>query len=119
MTILGDGVAGGVAAQSFDDLDALADGAREVGGAVDEVALVEVVGAHAALRSFWTSAFMISSVVVDAAQEDALVAERNAVHRRGVRGPRLHLDGQFARVVGVDADQERMVLLQHGAELRA
>ena len=45
---LGYGIAGGVAAQAFDDIDAFRDGGAEVGGAGDEVALVEVVRPDAA-----------------------------------------------------------------------
>ena len=36
-----------MAAQALDDLDALADGRAEVAGALDQVALVQVVGADA------------------------------------------------------------------------
>ena len=41
---LRDGVAGGMTAEAFDDLDSFGDSGAEVGGALDEIALVKVVG---------------------------------------------------------------------------
>ena len=53
--------------------------------------------------------------VVDAAQQHALVAQRNArVGEAFERG--LDLGGQLARMVDVDAHPQRMIFLQHRAE---
>ena len=55
-------------------------------------------------------------VVIDVLEEHGLVAQWNA----GIGEPAkrfAHFRREFARVVGVDADEERMELLQHGAQL--
>ena len=53
--VLGHGVPGRVAAQALDDLEALADRRPEVSGALDQVALVQVVRADPVLDQPWTS----------------------------------------------------------------
>jgi hypothetical protein len=55
MTYVGHGVAGRVAAQALDDLEALADRRPEVADALDEVALVDVVRPARFSTSLWTS----------------------------------------------------------------
>ena len=65
---LGDGVAGGVAAQAFDDGYSFGDGGAEVGGAGDEVALVEVVRPDAAHEELVNEGFLDFDVIIDAAQ---------------------------------------------------
>ena len=114
---LGDCVAGGVAAELLDDLDALHHAGAQVRAALDEIALVEVVGAHTAHEQLVHEAFHHARVVVHTAEEHALIAERHAVvgeHGQGI----THLGGELARVVRVDAHPQRVVLLQDAAKLR-
>ena len=46
--VLGDGIAGGVATQAFDDTDAFVDTGSQVRGTFDQIALIKVVGFHPA-----------------------------------------------------------------------
>jgi hypothetical protein len=55
-------------------------------------------------------------VVVDALEQHRLVVERDARARELVAGPQ-GLRGELARVVEVDVDPQRVVLLQHLAQL--
>ena len=112
---LGNGVAGGVAAKGFDDFNALVDGGAKVGGALDEVALIEVVGADAAHEEFVHEGLHDVGFVVDATEEDALVAEGNTVIGESLEAS-ADFGGEFAGVIGVDADEEGVVFLQHLAE---
>ncbi len=112
---LGDGVAGGVTAEGFDDFNAFVDGGAEVGGALDEVALVEVVGADAAHEEFVHEGLHDVGLVVDATEEDALVAKGDAVIGEALEAG-ADFGGEFAGVIGVDADEEGVVFLQHLAK---
>lgn len=60
--------------------------------------------------------FLDFDVIIDAAQEDALIAEGDASIGEAAEGV-SDFGGEFAGVVGVDGDEERVVLFQHGAEL--
>ncbi len=115
--VLGHGVARGVAAQPLDDLDALADRRPQMAGAFHQVALVEVVGAHANLDQVVHQFALDVDGVVDPGQQHALVAQRNAGPRQPV-GRRRQLRGDLLGVVDVDVEPERVVLLDHVAELR-
>ena len=114
---LRNGVTRGVAAQAFDNFEAFRDGGAQVRGAVDEVALVNVIRPDAAHEEFVHKRFHDGQRVVDAFEEDALVAERDAVVGHHFETG-LHFGGELARVVGVDADPERVIFLQHLAKLR-
>ena len=56
-------------------------------------------------------------VVVDVSKEDGLVAQRNPRVGQPCQGI-ADLGGEFARMIRMNADEERMVFLQHGAQLR-
>ncbi len=112
---LGDGVAGGVAAEGFDDFNAFVDGGAEVGGALDEVALVEVVGADPAHEELVDEGLHDVGLVVDATEEDALIAEGDTVIGESLEAG-ADFGGEFAGVIGVDADEEGVILLQHLAK---
>ena len=69
------------------------------------------------MSSFCTCAFITVRVVVDVLEQHGLVAERNA----GVGQPAervAHFRRQFARMVRVDAHEERMKFFQHRAQFR-
>ena len=70
--------AGRVAPQSFDDLDALADGGAEVLQAHGQVALVDVIGADPDLHQLIDQFLHGVDTVVHAGQQHALVAQGNA-----------------------------------------
>lgn len=106
---LRDGVAGGVAAEAFDDGDAFGDGGAEVGRAVDEVALIEVVRPDAAHEELVDEGFLDIDVVVDAAEEDGLVTKGDAGVGEACECV-ADFGGEFAGVVGVDGDEEGVVL---------
>ena len=92
--------AGGVAAQAFDDLDALADGGAEVLQAHGQVALIDVVGAHADLDQLVDQLLHGENTVVDAGQQHALVAQGDTgvgQHGAGLGG----LGGDLVGVVEV------------------
>jgi len=104
LDVAGDGVAGQGAAHFGDVLEAAGEGDLEVGGAGDAVELVEVVGHDAEVdeaarevdEGFWR--------VVDVAEEDGLVEDRDAgIDEAGECGGGRVVN--FARVVGVD-DQD-------------
>src|SRR5205814_7167523 len=73
-----DRVARRVAAQALHDLEALADGRPEVPGALDEVALVEVVRSDPVLDELVDERALDVDAVVHAGEQDALVADREA-----------------------------------------
>jgi len=112
---LGDGVASGVATEAFDDFDSFVDAGAEVGGSFDEVTLVEVIRSDPADEEFVHEFFLDFYAVVDSFKKDALVSERDAGVGESVERF-FDFTGEFARVVGVDGDEERVVLRQHGAE---
>ena len=56
-------------------------------------------------------------IVVHTAQKHALIAERYAVVGEQ-RQTITHLGGELTRMIGVDAQPERMMFLQHAAQLR-
>ena len=82
-----DGVARGVPAEAFHDLEALADRRPEVAGALDEVALVEVVGPDPVLHEPMDERPLDMDAVIDAGEQDALVADRDAGPGELVDGP--------------------------------
>lgn len=115
--ILRDGVATGVPAQAFDDFDSLRDRRSEVGRALDEVALVEVVGSNATHQEFVNEFLLDFDRVVDLVEEDGLVAHDNTGVGETTEGV-ADFGGEFVRVVGVDGNEKRVELLKHGTEFR-
>ena len=109
-------VAGGVAAQPLHDLDALADRRPEVAGALDQVALVDVVGPDPVLDELVDERPLDVDAVVDAGEQDRLVAQRDAGAGQPVAGAR-DLGRDLVGVVEVEVHPERVVLRQHLAQL--
>ena len=103
-------------AQALDDLEPLADRRPEVAGALDQVALVQVVGADPVLDQLVDEVALDVHAVVDAGQEHGLVAHRQAGLGQPVDGTR-DLGRDLVRVVEVEVDPQRVVLLEHLAQL--
>lgn len=114
--VLGDGVAGGMASEFIDDLEALSDAGTEVSGAGDEIALIDVVGSDATEEEFMDEGFHDVRLIVDVTEEDGLVAEGDTGIGEGGEGM-ADFGGEFARVIGMDADEEGMELFEEVAEL--
>ena len=85
-------------------------------GSLDQVALVDVVGADAELHEPLDEVALDVDAVVDPGQEDRLVAQRDACLGQLVAGPG-QLRGHLLGMVDVDVQPERVVLLEHLAEL--
>ena len=68
--VLRDAVAGGVAAETFDDFEALIDSGAEMLGALDEIGLIKVVGADAAHEEFMDEVALDLHRVVDVLEKD-------------------------------------------------
>lgn len=79
-----------------------------MGGAFDEVALVKVVGFDAAHEEFVDEGGLDGEGVVDAAQEDGLIAELDAGSREA-REALAHFGGEFPGVIGVNGNEEGVV----------
>ncbi len=109
-------VAAGVATQALHDLHALADGRPEMARTLDQVALVDVVRPNPNLRQPVDQRPHDVDAVVDAGQQDRLVAQRDAGPGELVAGA-----GDFGRdlvgVVEVEVHPQRVVLRQHLAQL--
>ncbi len=114
---LGDGVAGGVTAKALDDLDAFGDAGAEVGCALNEVALVEVVWANAAHEEFLDEFLLDFDGVVDSFKKNGLIPHNNAGISQATEGV-ADFGGEFVGVVGVDGKEEGMELLENIAEFR-
>ena len=114
---LGDGVAGGVTTEALNDLDAFGHAGAEVRGALDEIALIEVVWANAAHEEFLDQFLLDLDGVVDPFEKNGLVSHDNAGVGQATEGV-ADLGGEFLGVVGVDGKEEGMELLEHIAEFR-
>src|SRR5207247_8340671 len=75
--VLGDGVARGVTAQAFHNLQALPHAGAQVGGTGDEVALVEVVWLDSAHEKLVQQGAHHDPVIVHMPQKDRLIAQRD------------------------------------------
>ena len=84
--VLRHGVTGGMAAQAFHDLDALGNRRAEVTRAFDQVALVQVIRAHADADQVLHQLALDVDVVVHARQQHGLVAQRDACPGQTVAG---------------------------------
>jgi hypothetical protein len=89
-----------------------------VGRAVDEIALIEIIRPDPAHQELVDERFLDFHAVVHAAEQHALVAERDAGVGEAAECV-AHFGGEFARVVGVDRNEERVVFFQHRAEFRS
>ena len=79
------GVAGRMAAQPFDDFNTFRNGRAQMAGAFHEIALIEIVRAHANLDEIVDELALDVYRIVDARQQHALIAQRHA----GARQTRL------------------------------
>jgi len=66
--VLGNGIAGGVTPQAFDDADTFVDTGSQVRGAFDQIALIEVVGFDAAHEQFVHEVLLHFHAVVDSVE---------------------------------------------------
>ena len=105
-----------MAAQALHDLEALADRRPEVARALDQVALVEVVRPDPVGDELVDERALDVDAVVDAGEQHALVADRQAGLRQLVDRAR-DLGRDLVRVVEVEVDPQRVVLLEHLAQL--
>ena len=95
--------------------NALADAGAQMRRAGNQIALVKVIRLHAAHEQFLHVRLHHRRVVVDVFEQDGLVAERNA--GVGQAAQRVADFGrQFARMVRVNAHEERMKFFQHRAQ---
>ena len=85
-------------------------------GALDQVALVQVVGPDPVRDELVDECSLDVDAVVDAGQQHALVADREPGLRQLVDRAR-DLRGDLVRVVEVEVDPQRVVLLEHLAQL--
>ena len=111
------GVTSRVAAQLFHDRQPGAHACAQVRGASNQIALVNVIRLHAAHEQLLQVCLHYVGVVVDMFEQHCLVAERHS----GVSQPAeciTNFRGQFARMIRVNAHEERVKLLQHCAEFR-
>ena len=112
---LWDGVAGGVAPEGTDELDAFAGVGAEVSAAGDEVALVEVIGAHPHHEEAVDEGLEDGGIVIDAFQEDGLVAEGDTGEGEAITGFAEGV-GTFVGVVDVNAHPHRAVFFEDFGE---
>ena len=105
-----------MAAQALHDLEALADRRPEVPGALDQVALVQVVRPDPVRHELVDERALDVDAVVDAGEQHALVADRQPGLGQLVDRAR-DLGRDLVRVVEVQVDPERVVLLEHLAQL--
>jgi hypothetical protein len=105
-----------VAAQTFHDLDALADRRPEVAGTLDEIALVQVVRPDPVLDELVDESLLDVEAVVDAREQDRLVAQRDAGSGQLVAGTG-NLGRDLVRMIEVEVHPQRVVLRQHFAQL--
>jgi hypothetical protein len=101
-----------VAAQAFHDLDALADRGSEVTCTFDQVTLVEIIGPDADPHQVLHELALDVDVIVDTGQQHRLVPERNPCSGKTVAGL-FEFQRDFAGVVDVDVQPERVVFCQH------
>ena len=87
-----------------------------MGGALNEVELIKVIGLNPAHEQLVDERLHGVQIVVHTTKKHTLIAERNAVVGKAFESF-FHLGRQFARVIGVNADEKGMVFLQHLTEL--
>ena len=86
-----------------------------MGGAFDEVALVEVVGADSAHEEFVDEFFLDVYGVVDAIEENALVAHNDAGVGESAKSI-TNFGGEFLGMIGVNGNEQRVIFFEHFAE---
>ena len=114
---LWDGIPGSVTAEALDDLDAFGHASAEVGGALDEIALIEIVGTNTAHEELLDEFLLDFDRVVDSFEKDGLVPHDKAGVCQATERV-ADFGGEFVGVVAVDGKEEGMELLEHIAEFR-
>lgn len=113
----GDAVAAGVAAQTLDDFDTLAYGGAEMGQTHGKIANIDVVRTNADANEILNKLFHHMYAVVDACEQNTLVAEGNACVCKHLTCA-LALFGDFIGMVEMRVQPNGMVLFEHCAKLR-
>ncbi|MPN00363.1 hypothetical protein SDC9_147557 [bioreactor metagenome] len=84
--------------------------------AAAQIALIEVIRAHAHLHEPQKQPFHRLRIVIDPAQEHGLISKRDArIHERGAGARRLRRE--FVRVVEVCVDPDWVILAEHVGQL--
>ncbi len=112
----GHSVTGSVATQTLHDLDALGNRGAEVTGTVHQVTLVDVVGANADAYQVLHQLAHDVDVVVDACQQDRLVAQGDAGAGELIGGSG-ELGGDLVGMVDVDIEPQGVEALEHVTQL--
>ena len=113
----GDAVAAGVAAQTLDDFDTLAYGGAEMGQTHGKIANIDVVRTNADANEILNKLFHHMYAVVDACEQNTLVAEGNTCVCKHLTCA-LALFGDFIGMVEMRVQPNGMVLFEHCAKLR-
>src|SRR5262245_33572692 len=104
-----------VTSQLFHNLKTFANTCAQVRGTGNEIALVNIIGPHSAHEQFLDMRFHHDRVVVHMTQQHGLISKRNPGVCQASKGfP--DFDCQFARMVGMDADEKWMILSKHGTK---
>ena len=85
-----------------------------MGGAGNQVALIDVIRLHAAHEQLLNECLHHFRRVVHVPEQNGLVAEWHAGIGQAAEGV-ADLGGQLARMIRVDADEQRMKLFEHRA----
>ena len=112
----GDAVAAGVAAQTFDYLDALAYRGAEVAESHGKVTYIDVVGTDTDLNEALNKLLHYMYAIVYARKQYALVAKGDTCIGKHLTGT-LTLFGDLVGMIEVGVEPNGMVLLEHCAKL--
>ena len=115
--VLGNGITGGMSTEAFDNLNALGDTRSEVRRPLDQIALIEIIGTNSAKQKLMNEFAHCLNIVIDPCKQHALVPKRNSVVGKTPQSL-ANFERQLPRVVDMHAHPERMIFLQHLAELR-
>ena len=105
-------VTGGVAAQTFHDLDAFCDRRAEMSRAFDQIALIEIIRADTDARQLLDQFALDVNTIIDPGQKNGLIAQRNSGAAHAVTSL-----GQFLRdlirMVDMNVQPQRMEPTEH------
>ena len=114
----GDAVTGGMATQSFHDLDTLGNGGTEVAQTQRGIALIDVVGTDTDANQLVDQLQHDVDAVVNAGQQDGLVAQGDtSISQHG--GSASSFLGDLLGAVEVSIQPDGMILLEDVAQLRS
>ena len=94
-------ITGGVTSKSFDDLETLFDRGPEVGGALDEIALIKIIRLHPAAQELMHKSTLYIDAIVNSLQKDRLVAEWDTGICKAAQRV-SYLNRQLARMIGMN-----------------